>query len=94
MGLTKDALVKKLYDEIGLSKRDANVLVNLFFEEIKACLANNQPVKLSGFGTFSLKNKAQRPGRNPKTGEAIPIMARRVVVFHAGPSLRLRIGEL
>lgn len=62
-----------------------------FFEEIRLALENNQPVKLSGFGNFDLRDKRQRPGRNPKTGEEIPITARRVVTFKAGQKLRQRV---
>ena len=77
--------------EIGLNKREAKELVDTFFEEIRSALENNEPVKLSGFGNFELREKAQRPGRNPKTGEEIPISARRVVTFRPGQKLRDRV---
>ncbi|MBP8770695.1 MAG: integration host factor subunit alpha, partial [Thiopseudomonas sp.] len=75
----------------GLNKREAKELVDTFFEEIRLALENNEPVKLSGFGNFELREKAQRPGRNPKTGEEIPISARRVVTFRPGQKLRDRV---
>jgi len=75
----------------GLSKRDAKELVELFFEEIRRALENGEQVKLSGFGNFDLRDKNQRPGRNPKTGEDIPITARRVVTFRPGQKLKSRV---
>lgn len=89
--LTKAEMVEHLFNELGLNKREAKELVDIFFEEIRLALENNQPVKLSGFGNFDLRNKRQRPGRNPKTGEEIPITARRVVTFKAGQKLRQRV---
>ena len=77
--------------EIGLNKREAKELVDTFFEEIRLALENNEPVKLSGFGNFELRDKNQRPGRNPKTGEEVPISARRVVTFRPGQKLRDRV---
>ncbi len=81
MALTKAEMSEYLFDKLGLSKRDAKELVELFFEEIRRALENGEQVKLSGFGNFDLRDKNQRPGRNPKTGEDIPITARRVVTF-------------
>ena len=89
--LTKADLAEKLFEELGLSKREAKELVELFFEEIRAALEANEHVKLSGFGNFDLRNKKQRPGRNPKTGEEIPITARRVVTFRPGQKLKQRV---
>ena len=77
MALTKAEMSEYLFDKLGLSKRDAKELVELFFEEIRRALENGEQVKLSGFGNFDLRDKNQRPGRNPKTGEDIPITARR-----------------
>ena len=77
---------------MGLNKREAKEFVDLFFEEVRVRLESGQEVKLSGFGNFELRNKNRRPGRNPKTGEEIPISARRVVTFRPGHKLRLR-GE-
>jgi integration host factor subunit alpha len=91
MALTKAAMAEKLYSEMGLNKREAKEMVDLFFEEIRACLEKGQQVKLSGFGNFGLRSKNQRPGRNPKTGVEIPISARRVVTFRPGQKLRARV---
>ena len=91
--LTKADLAEKLYDELGLNKREAKELVELFFEEIRRSLEDNEPVKLSGFGNFQLRDKPQRPGRNPKTGEEIPISARRVVTFHASQKLKAMVEK-
>lgn len=89
--LTKADLAEKLYEELGFNKREAKEIVEAFFDEIRASLESNEPVKLSGFGNFELRDKAQRPGRNPKTGEEIPITARRVVTFRPGQKLRARV---
>lgn len=88
---TKAEIAGYLFDELGFSKRDAKDLVELFFEEIRYALENGEQVKLSGFGNFDLRDKSQRPGRNPKTGEEIPISARRVVTFKPGQKLKTRI---
>ena len=89
--LTKSEMAERLYEELGLNKREAKEIVELFFEEIRACLEGNEQVKLSGFGNFDLLDKSQRPGRNPKTGEEIPISARRVVTFRPGQKLKARV---
>ena len=86
--LTKSDMAECLFEELGLNKREARELVDLFFEELRVCLAVGEQVKLSGFGNFDLRDKNQRPGRNPKTGEEIPISARRVVTFRPGKSSR------
>lgn len=86
--LTKADMVEKLIEELNLGKHDAKDIVELFFNEIRECLKDNEQVKLSGFGNFDLRDKNERPGRNPKTGEEIPISARRVVTFKAGQKLR------
>lgn len=91
MALTKAELADALFEEMGLNKREAKEFVDLFFEEIRVRLESGQEVKLSGFGNFELRSKNQRPGRNPKTGEEIPISARRVVTFRPGQKLRLRV---
>ena len=88
MALTKAEIAAHLSEEIGLSKREAKEFVESFFEEIKSTLEAGYPVKISGFGGFELKDKGERPGRNPKTGEDIPIEARRVVTFKAGQKLK------
>lgn len=89
--LTKAELAEILYEELGLNKREAKEIVELFFEEIRLALESNEQVKLSGFGNFDLRDKGERPGRNPKTGEEIPITARRVVTFKPGQKLRARV---
>ena len=89
--LTKADLVERLFDQLGLNKREAKEVVELFFEEMSRSLEDNVQVKLSGFGNFELKEKKERPGRNPKTGEDVPISARRVVTFHAGQKLKARV---
>ena len=89
--LTKADLAEQLFDQLGLNKREAKEVVELFFEEISRSLEDNVEVKLSGFGNFELKEKKERPGRNPKTGEDVPISARRVVTFHAGQKLKARV---
>lgn len=91
MALTKADMAERLFDELGLNKREAKELVEAFFEEIRASLELGRQVKLSGFGNFDLRKKNQRPGRNPKTGEEIPISARRVVTFRPGQKLKARV---
>lgn len=93
MALTKADMVEKLLAEVGLGRRDAKELVDEFFEVIKGALAAGSPIKLSGFGNFDLRDKRQRPGRNPKTGEEIPVTARRVVTFKAGQKLKARVEQ-
>ncbi|SJM93462.1 integration host factor (IHF), alpha subunit, DNA-binding protein, DNA replication [Crenothrix polyspora] len=91
MALTKADFAEKLFDELGLNKREAKDMVEMFFEEIKGSLEHGEQVKLSGFGKFELRDKNSRPGRNPKTGEEIPITARRVVTFRSGQKLKARV---
>lgn len=91
MTLTKAEMVEHLFDELGLNKREAKELVEMFFEEVRGALERGEGVKLSGFGNFTLRDKKQRPGRNPKSGEAIPVSARRVVTFRPGQKLKLRV---
>lgn len=93
MALTKADMAERLFEELGLNKREAKELVELFFEEVRSALENGEQVKLSGFGNFVLRNKNQRPGRNPKTGEEIPITARRVVTFRPGQKLKARVED-
>ena len=89
--VTKADLAAALNDELGLNKREAKEFVELFFEEMRQSLEDGEGVKLSGFGNFILRDKNQRPGRNPKTGEEIPVSARRVVTFRPGQKLRERV---
>jgi integration host factor subunit alpha len=91
MALTKAEMAERLFEELGLNKREAKELVEMFFEQIRAALEDGRQVKLSGFGNFDLRDKNQRPGRNPKTGEEIPITARRVVTFRPGQKLKARV---
>ena len=91
MALTKADIADILFDELGLNKREAKDLVSGFFEEISRALEHGHPVKLSGFGNFDLRDKKPRPGRNPKTGEQVPIAARRVVTFRPGQKLKTRV---
>ena len=88
MTLTKVEIADSLIQKFDLTKREAKDLVESFFEEIRVALESGDDVKLSGFGNFQLRDKPQRPGRNPKTGEEIPITARRVVTFHASQKLK------
>ncbi|CBJ81663.1 MULTISPECIES: integration host factor subunit alpha [Xenorhabdus] len=93
MALTKAEMSENLFEKLGISKRDAKDLVEIFFEEVRHSLENGEQVKLSGFGNFDLRDKNQRPGRNPKTGEDIPITARRVVTFRPGQKLKNRVEK-
>ena len=86
--LTKAQLADLLYEQIGLNKRESKDMIDEFFDLICAQLIAGNDVKISGFGNFQIRTKAPRPGRNPRTGEAIPIEARRVVTFH--PSHKLK----
>ena len=93
MTVTKMELANLLFDELGLNKREAKEFVELFFEEIRSALENGDNVKFSGFGSFSVRDKPQRPGRNPKTGEEIPVSARRVVTYKASQQIKDRVAD-
>ncbi|MBX3618247.1 integration host factor subunit alpha [Nitrosomonas sp.] len=93
MALTKAELADLLFENVGLNKREAKDMVESFYEEVRAALQSGEGVKLSGFGNFQLRAKPQRPGRNPKTGEEIPITARRVVTFHASQKLKALVEK-
>ena len=86
--LTKADLAELLFDRLGLNKRESKDMVEAFFDIIHATLVSGYDVKMSGFGNFNIRRKAPRPGRNPRTGEAIPIKARDVVTFHASHKLK------
>ena len=88
MTITKADLATRLHENLGVNKREAAEIVMAFFEEISTELEKGDTVKLSGFGVFCLRNKNSRPGRNPKTGEMIPVSARRVVMFHPSHILK------
>ncbi len=91
--MTKADLVEMLFNRMGMNKKDAKDMVDAFFDEIRSALESGRTVKLSGFGNFQLRDKAQRPGRNPKTGEEIAITARRVVTFHASQKLKEAVAK-
>jgi len=90
--ITKADLANTLFDELGLNKREAKEFVELFFEKIRQSLESGESVKLSGFGGFSIREKNSRPGRNPKTGEAVPVCARRVVTYRASQKVKDQVG--
>ncbi len=92
MALTRADMAESLFNAIGLNKKEARELVDLYFKELRKCLAVGEPVKLSGFGNFELRDKKERRGRNPKTGENIPVSARRVVTFRPGQKLQARVN--
>lgn len=94
MALTKASMAQYLVDNAQISKQQAVELIELFFEEIRIALERGEILKLSGLGNFQLREKKQRPGRNPKTGEVVSVSARRVVTFHAGLKLRGEIENL
>ena len=89
--ITKAELSDALFDQVGLNKREAKDLIDSFFETVGQSLQSGVDVKISGFGNFQLREKSARPGRNPKTGELVPISARRVVTFHASQKLKEQI---
>lgn len=91
MALTKAEMAERLYEDVGLNKREAKEFVDAFFDVLREALEQGRQVKLSGFGNFDLRRKNQRPGRNPKTGEEIPITARTVVTFRPGQKLKERV---
>ena len=89
--MTKAGMVEGLFNEMGLNKKEARELVKLFFQELEACLADGEQIRFSGFGNFDLRDKSERPGRNPRTGKEVPIPARRVVKFRPGKKLKARV---
>ena len=91
--LTKAHLAELLFEKIGLNKRESKEMIDAFFELISERLVDGEDVKISGFGNFQIRTKPPRPGRNPRTGEAIPIKSRRVVTFHASHKLKDQIQE-
>lgn len=92
--LTKAHLAELLFEHIGLNKRESKDMVDAFFVLISDSLVDGSDVKISGFGNFQIRTKAPRPGRNPRTGEAIPIDARRVVTFHASHKLKSKFRAI
>jgi integration host factor subunit alpha len=91
--LSKAMIAETLCNELNLTKPDAKEMVEQFYESLRYALERGEHIKLSGFGNFTLRDKAQRPGRNPKTGEEIPVVARRVVTFKPGLKLKTKIEE-
>ena len=91
--ITKATLANTLFDQLGLNKREAKEFVELFFEQIRQALEIGESVKLSGFGGFTIREKNSRPGRNPKTGEEVPVSARRVVTYRASQKVREQISD-
>lgn len=91
--MTKADMAELLFERIGLSKREAKDIVEAFFDQITKSLVQGDEVKLSGFGNYQVRSKASRPGRNPRTGEEVPIKARRVVTFHASNKLKSSVQE-
>ena len=91
--ITKATLANTLFDQLGLNKREAKEFVDLFFEQIRQALEIGESVKLSGFGGFTIREKNSRPGRNPKTGEEVPVSARRVVTYRASQKVREQISD-
>jgi integration host factor subunit alpha len=92
MTVTKMELANILFDELGLNKREAKEFVELFFEEIRTALESGDSVKFSGFGSFSVRDKPRRPGRNPRTGEEVPVSARRVVTYKASQKIKDQVA--
>ena len=93
MTLTKADFAEQVFDQLGFIKREAHEIVECFFEAIKDTLEQGESLKLSGFGNFALRDKSGRPGRNPKTGEVVPITPRRVVTFKGGPKLKAHLRQ-
>ena len=91
--VTRAELSEAVYQEVGLSRSESSDLVETVLEEISQALVRGEAVKLSSFGSFSVRDKGQRIGRNPKTGEEVPILARRVLVFRASHVLKDRIND-
>jgi len=91
--VTKAQLADLLFEQLGLNKRESKDMVDAFFDQVTAQLVAGTDVKISGFGNFQIRTKAPRPGRNPRTGEAIAIEARRVVTFHASHKLKDQIQD-
>ena len=88
MTLTKAELAELLFERVGLNKREAKDMVDALFDLITEQLVSGEDVKITGFGNLQIRSKSPRPGRNPRTGEEVPIAARRVVTFHASPKLK------
>jgi len=90
--MTKAELIAQVYEKVGFSKKDSSELVELIFDTIKGSLTNGEKIKISGFGNFIVRQKRSRMGRNPQTGEAIEISARKVLVFHPSQVLKAQLN--
>ena len=91
--LTKADLADVLFEKVGINKREAKEIVDLFYNELREALLSGDSIKLTGFGNFQIREKSERPGRNPKTGQEIPISARKVVTFHVSQKLKERMQK-
>lgn len=91
--ITRAQLSEAVYQEVGLSRNESADLLELVLDEISGALARGEAVKISSFGSFSVRSKGQRIGRNPKTGEEVPILPRKVLVFRPSQLLRSRIND-
>ena len=92
--VTRAQLSEAVYQEVGLSRNESADLVETILDEVADALARGEMVKISSFGSFSVRQKGQRVGRNPKTGEEVPILPRRVLVFRASHVLKNRINQV
>ena len=90
---TRQDLTERVHQELGISRNESAMFVEQVLEEVAAALEHGETVKLSSFGTFSVRDKKMRMGRNPKTGEEVPIMPRRVITFRASHVLKEQINE-
>ena len=91
--VTRAQLGEAVYQEVGLSRNESAELLEAVLSEISSALSRGETVKISSFGSFSVRQKGQRIGRNPKTGEEVPILPRRVLVFRPSQVLKSRINE-
>lgn len=86
--MTKADLVEKIFEKIGLSKKEAQEIIEILFDTMKLTFIEGESIKISGFGTFNVRQKKSRRGRNPKTGEDLEITPRRVITFRASNQLK------
>jgi integration host factor subunit alpha len=91
--LTRAQLTEAVYEEVGLSRNESAELVESVLKEMSKALIRGEPVKISSFGSFTIRSKSERVGRNPKTGEEVPISPRRVIIFKPSHVLKSRINS-
>ena len=91
--LTRSLLSEAVYQEVGLSRNESSDLLESVLNKMTEVLAKGETVKISSFGTFSVRSKSQRIGRNPKTGQEVPILPRRVLVFRPSQVLKARVSN-